>query len=137
MSKSVLEKDKSNIERPYSLKELETLHLDFLKKLHIGKTYAYHRDCDHSYLCRAGGKKEKEIIESQGKNSGNCSVCWKLRKTPQNLQNSASDLVYYYINCTRNSPSCFNPPRTYFDFELETDFYTWLYSEFNDVRKET
>jgi hypothetical protein len=134
MSTSVLEKTCSNEDRPYSRKELEALHKNLLRRMRIGSVYINHPDCNHGYYCKAGGKKEKDMKESNGENVGNCSVCWKLNRTPKRLKNSARDLINHYMD---RSPLLYSPPGTYFLFELETDFYTWLYNEFNPVEKRT
>jgi hypothetical protein len=132
MSTSVLEKTGSDANRPYSHKELEALHKSLLRRLRIGTVYVTHPECNHGYYCRANGRKEKDVKESNGQNVGNCSVCWKLNRTPKRLKNVARDLVEYYMH---RSPDSYNPPASYFCLELETDFYTWLYNEFNPTEK--
>lgn len=135
MSLSVLEKSSTDESRPYSQKELEALHKNLLRRLRIGSVYVTHPDCNHGYYCKAGGKKEKEALESKGENVGNCSVCWKFNRTPKKLKNTARNLTEYYMNRRIDD---FNPPKSYFCYELESDFYTWLYNEFNPTeRKET
>lgn len=128
MSLSVLEKPCSDESRPYSRKELEVLRKNLLRRLRIGTVYVTHQECNHGYYCKAGGKKEKEARESNGENAGNCSVCWKFNRTPKRLKASAKSLTDCYMN---KHLSDFNPPKSYFHYELEADFYTWLYNEFN------
>lgn len=132
MNTSVLEKTCSNEDRPYSPKELQTLHKNLLRRLRIGTVYVTHPECNHAYYCKAGGRKEKDMKESNGQNAGNCSVCWKINRTPKRLKNAAKDLVDSYMD---RSPQSYNPPSSYFNLELETDFYTWLYNEFNPTEK--
>jgi hypothetical protein len=132
MNTSVLEKTSSNEGRPYSRKELELLHKNLLRKMRIGSVYVSHPECGHGYYCKAGGRKEKDVTESKGQNIGNCSVCWKFNRTPKRLKNAAKDLINYYSN---RSPESYNSPSVYFSIELETDFYTWLYNEFNPTEK--
>lgn len=126
---SVLEKDCSDEQsRPYSAKELLERRKNGIKRLRIGTHRVEHPECSHFYFARAGGKKEQELKESNGKNVGNCSVCWKLHKTHRNLQDRAYDLVNAYMS---SNPAVFDPPDSYYNLELELDFYTWLYNEFN------
>ena len=132
MNTSVLEKTCSNEDRPYSRKEVELLHKNLLRKMRIGSVYVLHQECNHGYYCKAGGRKEKDVNESNGQNIGNCSVCWKFNRTPKRLRNAAKDLINYYMDRSHES---YNSPSAYFSVELETDFYTWLYNEFNPVEK--
>lgn len=128
MNHSVLEKTGTDENRPHSHKELETQHKNLYHRLRIGSVKVTHPDCNHSYYCKSGGKKEKDVIESKGVNIGNCSLCWKMNRTPKRLRNSAKNLVESYLEC---SHADFEPPRSYYYYELESDFYTWLYMEFN------
>jgi len=111
-------------QRPYSQKELQTVHTRLHRMLRIGKLQIKHQKCGHVYYCKAGGKKEKEAQESNGENIGNCSVCWKFRKTPNSLKSIATCLITFYNSDT------FNPLKSYFDYDVEYRFYTWLYNEF-------
>lgn len=132
MSSSVLDKSCTDESRPYSHKELEVMHKSLLQRLRIGTVYITHPECNHGYYCKSGGKKEKEAQESNGKNVGNCSVCWKFNRTPKRLKNTAKNLVECYMNRLLDD---FKPPKSYFCYELEADFYTWLYNEFNPTGK--
>jgi hypothetical protein len=127
MNESVLEKRFPPIERPFSQQELEIKRYRLKRKLHIGKVLIKHDDCGHFYLTKSNGRKEKEAISSDYKNIGNCSVCWKLARTPRFLKNRAYKLVEEYGEHLACEPS-----RWIFELvELEEDFYTWLYIEFN------
>ncbi len=132
MSTSVLEKTCSYEDRPYSRKELESLHRNLLRRMRIGNIYISHPDCNHGYYCKAGGKKEKDMKESNGENTGNCSVCWKLNRTPKKLKKAARDLINYYMD---RSPLFYSPPSSYFLLELETDFYTGFITSLILLRK--
>lgn len=131
MSLSVLEKSCTNEDRPYSQRELKTLHKNLMHTLRIGSVYVIHPECTHGYYCKAGGKKEKEALESNGTIIGNCSVCWKLNRTPRRLKNTAN----FLSKCYKDKYLQLNPPKSYYDYELELDFYTWLYNEFNPIQK--
>jgi len=128
MSTSVLEKNYVELERPYSQKELVNNRNRMVKYLRVGQVLIEHEDCRHFYFARVNGRKEREAKESNGEVIGNCSVCWKMNRTPKRLRNSAKLLCDTYMN---TNPAKFNPPTCLEYLELETDFYTWLYNEFN------
>ena len=111
--------------RPYSSNELNDRRKKIYRDLRIGKTKASHAKCGHFYKVRDKGRKEKDIIEQQNPDSGNCSVCWKFFKTPNYLKNSASQLIECYENKFSNDPETFD----YNLIDVESSFYTWLYTE--------
>jgi hypothetical protein len=133
MNMSVLEKKYVEPERPYSHKELADSRNRMIRYLRIGQVLIDHPDCKHFYFARANGRKEKEAKESNGEVIGNCSVCWKMNRTPKKLRNTAKLLCDSYME---SNPAKFNPPASSGYLELETDFYTWLYNEFNPVEDE-
>jgi hypothetical protein len=146
MNTSVLEKNSNyQVDRPYSRKELLNNRHRAFKSLKIGKVLIYHPDCRHSYYAKANGRKEKEAIENSTpqtgnatgglvyESTGNCSVCWKIGRTPKRLKGDASSLSTAYMNI---NPEKFDPPESYMYLCLETDFYTWLYNEFNPSKDE-
>ena len=60
---------------------------------------------------------------------GNCSVSWKLRKTPNEYKNKANDLINSFYNIFYdNDPEILD----YYSLNIEMDFYNWLYNEFNN-----
>lgn len=128
MEKSVLETEYTPPDRPLSERELQDMRKRMLKKLFIGSVLIDH-NCGHFYYAKAGGKKEREYIESKGQHRGNCSVCWKLQRTPKKLRHSAEALVEAYSY--NNSGENIGAPLTYSRLDTETCFYTWLYTEFN------
>lgn len=125
METSVLRKKYVEATRPYSQNELKDLREKNLRNMYIGDKMAKHESCGHFYLVKKNGKKEKELVESNGKNSGNCSVCWVLRRVPRKLKGDATDLIEEYNNCFLTEPSFWS----YDLVELEKDFYTLLYKE--------
>jgi hypothetical protein len=128
MTNSVLEKNYEEVTRPYSQKELENTRNHNFHNFRIGKHMIEHKECNHFYFAKANGKKEKEFIEC--KSVGNCSVCWKINRTPRKLRNKAYELVQAYSETFRTIPSYL----TFRDVLVELDFYTWLYNEFNPVK---
>lgn len=130
MSTSILNKKHISTERPYSHKELNFLRKQFFYSLRIGKLLIEHQDCRHSYYARLNGKKEREAIESNMTNIGNCSVCWKLNRTPKSLKKQAKNLIDKYLYLFYSSDL-----DVYEKLETEQDFYTWLYCEFNEGNK--
>ena len=67
--------------------------------------------------------EEKDIKETG--NMGNCSVCWKLSKMPNDLRYKADDLIKAYTNDFQEEPIKYN----YNLYDLENVFYRWLYLE--------
>lgn len=131
MNLSVLEKPPVEPDRPYSQKELSFMKQNVLRKLHLGTQMIAHQDCGHFYYAKINGRKEKEAKESNTCDVGNCSVCWKLNRTPRRLRKNAIDLVNDYCHYFATDVNY-----TYNLVSLEADYYTWLYNEFNPVRKE-
>lgn len=131
MSDTVLEKKCEDNERPFSQKELEYLRHRTYKRLYLGKVLIEHPECGHFYYAKSNGKKEKEAIETNNNNVGNCSVCWKLTRTPKRLKDKAYNLVNEYCSVMYRKPNFY----THTLYELEKDFYTWLYTEFNPVKE--
>ena len=128
MEKSVLETEYAPPDRPLSEKELNNMRKKMLKELFIGSVLIDH-SCGHFYHAKSGGKKEREYIDSKGQYRGNCSVCWKLQRTPKRLRQCAETLVEAYIY--NNSGDRSQDSLTYSRLDTETCFYTWLYTEFN------
>jgi len=127
MTTSVLETEYIDPERPYSQKELQYMRTKLYRSLHLGKSRAHHRRCDHFYLVKENGRKEKEMLEKNEVDIGNCSVCWKLNKTSRHLRVRARDMIAAYGTVFYEDPSYLDYDR----IDLESAFYTWLYLEFN------
>jgi hypothetical protein len=123
---SVLETDYVEPRRPYSQAELSNMRYKLYRHLRLGKTKAHHEKCDHFYFVKENGRKEKDIIEQNTSDCGNCSVCWKINKTPKHLKNKAYDLVNEYCKIYYNEPTYL----TYEDVDLENAFYKWMCIEF-------
>jgi ribosomal protein L33 len=121
---SVLEKEYNEPTRPYSRDELSIMKENLYKKLRLGETLACHSHCNHFYLVKKNGRKEKEILEQKSQDIGNCSVCWKIRNTPKELKSTARNLVQGYCEVYYN-----NPQINYDNVDLERVYYTWLYEE--------
>ena len=128
MNVSVLEKNYEEPKRPYSMNELLDTRNMNISRLRLGQMLIKHTECNHVYFAKLNGKKEKEVSENNKILNGNCSVCWKLNRTPNKLKESAKSLINDYMNTSQTK---FNPPKQYAYVELENDFYTWLYKEFN------
>jgi hypothetical protein len=112
--------------RPYSQHELMDKRTLLFRKFRLGDVVAQHPTCNHFYLTKKNSKKERDILETNNKDQGNCSVCWRLNKTRFKQLDSARQLVCYY--CNR-----FNPENsgflTYDKLDLESVFYNWLYED--------
>jgi len=110
--------------RPYSQLELKDIQRKNQKELEIGPQRAYHSYCGHFYLVKRGGRKAKNIDESQNNvNIGKCSICWKLSKTPEDLQETVNRVIVTYLKRFSQEEL------THFKVDLERVFHTWLYHE--------
>ena len=126
MTTSVLDSEYVEPSRPYSQKELEQMRIQTYRSMRLGKNKAHHRRCDHFYLVKDNGRKEKEMKENNSSDTGNCSVCWKLNKTPRNLKNHARNLVTSYSNTFYDEPKFLSHGTV----DLEASYFKWLYQEF-------
>ena len=131
MSQSVLENQYVEPTRPYSLNELAYNRERMFKSLRIGKTKAQHNKCGHFYLVKENGRKEKEIIESGSLDTGFCSVCWKVGKTPNYIKSRCLDLIDTYSRVFFVEPKYL----TYDLVDLESLYYKWLYENVNKSAK--
>lgn len=113
--------------RPYSRKELEHLHDRLFRSYRLSSLYVIHESCGHQYYVKENGMKYKNLKENNTLDTGKCSVCWKLRQTPRSLKGSAIDFIDLYAE---NFPDLESPVYTYYRFEIERIFYTWLYQEY-------
>ena len=124
---SILDSQYIEPTRPYSNKELEYMHTTLHKSLRLGKTLATHQTCGHFYFTKKDGRKEKEMLENNCNDTGNCSVCWKIGKTHFNNRQKAVNLVQYFSETFYNFPK----KLTYENVDLESVFYKWLYEDIN------
>ena len=86
-------------DRPYSQNEIHDIRNRFLASLAIDNVvYACHNKCGHTYYVKKFGRKRKEILDSNNHDTGNCSVCWKLRNTPADIRPQVIDLIDYYMS---------------------------------------
>lgn len=127
---SILESKYIEQQRPYSQNELLYLKDSLYKKLNLGENVITHDRCDHFYKIKKNSRKEKALKNNE--NIGNCSVCWKIKKTPKYLKNSANNMVKDYISNFNSDKIVY----TYDLMDLESVFYTWLYLE-NENDEET
>lgn len=123
---TVLDSEYQPAERPYSKAELTDTQRGFYQKARLGEVRAQHEKCGHFYLTRKGGRKEEEILKNNNPDSGNCSVCWKIQRTPNQLRSRAISLTNKFWNTFYEED---DNPLTYENLDLETSFYTWLYLE--------
>jgi len=115
--------------RPYSNKELQHRHERFFKSLRLSSLYVCHSGCGHKYFVKENGVKYKGLQDEENEGSldiGKCSVCWKLRQTPRSIKGYALDFLDLY---DEYFPSLDNIEFSYYTFEIERIFYTWLYQE--------
>jgi hypothetical protein len=120
---NILETEYVEPTRPYSQNELRDMRRSLYRQLRLSNEKAYHQKCNHNYFVKQNGKKEKEMKESG--NVGNCSVCWKLSKTPNSIKHKAYELISIYCREFGKEPEII----TYNLFDLENVYYRWLYEE--------
>ena len=118
---SILDSDYEEPNRPISSNELNDLQKKIYNDLKLSSIIALHDKCKHFYFVKKNGKKEKDIKEKNL--HGNCSVCWKLYKTPKSLKNKARDVIDCYSKLFSNEIVKY----TYKYYDLENTFYNWLY----------
>ncbi len=125
---SVLETSYVEPKRPYSQMELNDKRNKLFADFRLGKTKAIHKKCKHFYYVKANGRKEKDILEQADVDCGNCSVCWKLHRTPYELKDNAKNLIYEYQTLYQTEEE--SMPLTYDMLDVENCFYKWLCNEF-------
>lgn len=131
MTKYFLESTYFEPTRPYSQKELAYLRKDMRHKLKLGSHLLLHSKCKHFYYLKNNSRKEKEVVEqNKHVDIGNCSVCWKLSKTPRHLTNTAYNLIDdISLSELRNEVDNHEEKvkLSYDLLDLETVYYKWLY----------
>ena len=129
---SVLENEYIEPTRPYSQHELIDKRERLYSRLRLGKHKVHHQRTGYFYRVRVNGRKEREMIETNSNDVGNCSVSWKLSKTTGFLRDRALDLVENYCTRFEKEPEFL----TYHLVYLEETFYNWLYEDQNHRRFE-
>jgi hypothetical protein len=128
MTTSILEIPYVPANRPYSQNELQDMQISLYKQLKLGDVYVHHKNCNHFYLTRKNGVKEKKILEDPNVET-NCSVCFCLNKTPRHLLDTAYNVCEeYFKRFDKNNPN----KLTYNMVELENVFYKYLYQDFKN-----
>jgi hypothetical protein len=111
--------------RPYATDELTDMRADMRQQIRLGEVLAIHSSCEHFYYTRTNSRKERAIMESGSADSGACSVCYHLEKTPKEHKRSATELVDAYRNAFHEEPE----EMTHGFVDIENCFYTWLFLE--------
>jgi hypothetical protein len=111
------------IDRPYSQLELQYKRKMLYKTLNLGNKKVWHKKTRYFYLVKQNGRKEKEMIEKNCCDVGNCSVTWKLLKTPKEDKTKTLELINDYMDNFYDEPIYLTP----YLVNLEHDFYNWLY----------
>ena len=123
---NILRKEFPPADRPYSQNELIDMRERILGRLKVGNTMVYHEQTGYFYLAKTGGKKEKAVQNGENLDPAGCSVCWKLRKTPNNLREDAREMVEAYQVNFEKKPEKWSLNMV----NLEATFYKWLYLNF-------
>ena len=111
------------MDRPYSQLELQCKRKMLYKNLNLGNKKVWHKKTRFFYLVKENGRKEKEMNEKNSCDVGNCSVTWKLLKTPKEDKTKTLELINDYMNTFYDEPTYLTP----YLVNLEYDFYNWLY----------
>ncbi len=114
--------------RPYSQLELAEIRTKNLRRLSVGNQMACH-DCGHIYFAKENGKKEERIKNGED-DIGQCSVCWKLKRTPPELRGRAQDLVDEYQYHFSDKPAKWS----HYIVHIEQTYYRWLYLNFEECQ---
>jgi hypothetical protein len=126
---SALESSFVEPKRPYSSDELTDNRQRLFNRLRIGNSTAFHNHCGHVYRVKKNSRKENDIV-SNAKNIGNCSVCWKLNKTPVQLQMAAREMINTFFDVCLDEEG-HEKSLTYDFVDIGTVFYIWLYCDFD------
>ena len=130
MNETVLQTPFYPPSRPISQLELIDIRDKTTKVFHLSLKSMTHSKCAHFYRLKEGGRKSQNIISQNNLTSDlNCSSCWKLNKTPENLRKNASDLINGYQNYFKDQNE--HEKLTIDMVDIECCFYKWLYEEFN------
>ncbi len=125
-AQSVLMTPLVNEDRPYSQLELGKNRNNAFAPLNLSKVWVTHTNCGHQYYVKMYGQKYKDIVASNSNyDVGNCSVCWKFRKTPRNLVSAAK----YYIEAYQTVFRYMQENQGYLtfdDMQIERIYNTWL-----------
>ncbi len=121
-------------ERPMSKNEIKYEINKFMRDNKISNEKVIHTKTKYQYHVKKFGKKEKELLENKSQNIedynldiGNCSVTWKLSKTPGDLKQNAKHIISEYMSYNDEKRDV-----DHFYLELTKIFYTWLYLEHYD-----
>ena len=128
----ILTKQLPVADRPYSQDELRDTRTRSLERLNIGDTMVYHHKCGHFYLAKSGGKKEAAVKSGDHLEDGCCSVCWKVRKTPNEIRDYAYTMLDAFQTGFENKPTRWSRDLIH----LENTYYKWLYLDFDRKRGE-
>ena len=127
---SVLEDEYIDPKRPYSQNELKHMRSILYRRLRLSNMRVQHLRSGHFYNVKEGGRKHKEMKESNSNDVGSCSVTWKLSRTPRHLKNRARALIRAFED-TFEGEQVSEFKLTHFTLDIERSFYIWLYEEFN------
>lgn len=131
---SVLWSEWAEPDRPYSQKELSALEEKLFNQLQIANMFVMHQDCGHCYRVKKNGIRFKNMLEYFENNPettelpdvGNCSMCWKINKTPNKLRYAMNDFIKLHDDSMRDER------KSFFSYQVKNIFYTWLYDEMYD-----
>ena len=122
----LIRKQLPTVNRPQSQCEHIDIRAKHMERLNVGSVMVYHQRCNHFYLAKNGGKKEAAVQSGEPLDDGCCSVCWKLRKSTNEIRDEVEDMVEAYHMNFENKPERWSPLLIH----LEHTYYKWLYIDF-------
>jgi len=122
----LIRKQLPTVDRPQSQCEYVDIRTKNMERLNVGTVMVYHQRCNHFYLAKNGGKKEAAVQSGEPLDDGCCSVCWKLRKSTNEIRDEVHDMVEAYHMQFENKPERWSPLLIH----LELTYYKWLYTDF-------
>ena len=122
----LIRKQLPTVDRPQSQCEHVDIRAKHMERLNVGSVMVYHQRCNHFYLAKNGGKKEAAVQSGEPLDDGCCSVCWKLRKSTNEIRDEVEDMVEAYHMQFENKPERWSPLLVH----LEHTYYKWLYIDF-------
>lgn len=138
---SILNTTEIDPDRPYSQKELSVIHNLFFQDMGLSNKFVVHTDCGHFYFLKRKGDRLKKLEEKCGdsdandddpkcfENVGNCSVCWKGNRTPNELETAAMDFIQLYENYYPDLLRIADMRKSFQGLIIQRVFYIWLYNE--------
>ena len=115
----------TNYDRPFSQKELIDIRDKTLKKNKFNiNLYIVHEKCGHFYRVKRYSKKEKELLSSENRDIGNCSVCWNIKNNKNRCEENLIEDYHKMFYCEAINGE--EPNLSHYIIDTELTFLHWL-----------